>query len=374
MNADSVTIRGLAIYGFGSGNIAGNIVIRDVANSLIEGNVLGAAATAFVSTGALFGNNVTGSTDPRARLRYDGPKQPDRLFGRHGHSRPRARLPHRGQRDPAQRGRPGRGRDRGPHAPYTVQRNLIVESSGIGIDAGGPGAVPITENTIQGNGFGSATERSAIFVSSDTGATVSLNVITGNAAAGVVPARPGVRITKNSIRDNGTIGIDLPPPPIRNGDGVNPNDVGDVDGGPNGLQNFPLITLVEHPGGGTRIVGNFHGAASTTFDLEFFENGSCLDFPRDFLEGETYVGSTEVTTDASGNAGFDVTFPVLTQAGARISATATDPAGNTSEFSQRIIFSISPASGPAAGGTPITIAGTNFVDPTTITFGGTAGT
>jgi IPT/TIG domain/S-layer homology domain len=163
---------------------------------------------------------------------------------------------------------------------------------------------------------------------------------------------------------------------LRNGDGVSANDIGDVDGGTNGLQNFPLIQTVEHPApqgaASTRIVGTFHGAASTTFDLEFFENGSCLDFPRDFLEGETYVGTTQVTTDASGNASFDVTLAVATQAGARISATATDPAGNTSEFSQRIIFSISPASGPALGGTPISVSGTNFTDPTAITFGAVA--
>jgi len=342
-----------------------------VANSLIEGNVLGATATAFVSTGALFGNNITGSTDPglgsNATVRNN-------LIGFSGGTGILAlgsgsliegnEIRHNG----AGQVEDGIG---ALTAPYTVQRNLIVESSGMGIDAGGPGAILITENTIQGNGFGSDSERSAVFVSSNTGVTVSLNVISGNAAAGVVPAGPGVRVTKNSIRDNGTIGIDLHSTPTRNGNGVDPNDVGDVDGGTNGLQNFPLITLVEHPGGGTRIVGNFHGAASTTLDLEFFENGSCLDFPRDFLEGETYVGTTQVTTDASGNTSFDETFSVATQAGARISATATDPAGNTSEFSQRIIFSISPASGPAAGGTSITIAGTNFVDPTTITFGGT---
>ena len=48
---------------------------------------------------------------------------------------------------------------------------------------------------------------------------------------------------------------------------------------------------------------------------------------------------------------FDVTLPIATEAGARITATATDPSGNTSELAQRIIFSITPASGPASGGT-----------------------
>ena len=65
-----------------------------------------------------------------------------------------------------------------------------------------------------------------------------------------------------------------------------------------------------------------------------------------------------------------MTLPVATDAGARITATATDPAGNTSEFSQRIIFSIAPASGDSTGGAAIAVSGTDFADPTTITVGG----
>jgi hypothetical protein len=77
-----------------------------------------------------------------------------------------------------------------------------------------------------------------------------------------------------------------------------------------------------------------------------------------------------VTTDGSGNAAIDFNFPVETESGVRISATATDPSGNTSEFSQRIIFSINPTSGPAAGGTALNVAGTDFAEPTAMTIGG----
>src|SRR5262249_45373518 len=80
--------------------------------------------------------------------------------------------------------------------------------------------------------------------------------------------------------------------------------------------------------------------------------------------------SFEITTDAAGHKDFDVTLPVATVDGARITVTATDPAGNTSEFSQRIIFSMNPASGPAEGGRPLTINGTDFSHPTSITIGG----
>jgi hypothetical protein len=52
-----------------------------------------------------------------------------------------------------------------------------------------------------------------------------------------------------------------------------------------------------------------------------------------------------------------------------MSSTATDPTGNTSEFSQPIIFSVTPNFGPPAGGTNIVIAGTNLSNPTTLTIG-----
>ncbi len=228
------------------------------------------------------------------------------------------------------------------------------------------GETLVTENTIDAAGHG-------LIVDPRRPLLVRHNIITNGSGNGVLLLLPSTTpmpttISRNAIFANAGLGIDLAP------GGVTPNDVGDGDAGPDGLQNFPLIQSVEHLGpqgaGSTRILGNFHSTASTTFDLEFFANPACSNFPREFLEGETYLGGSPVTTDASGNAAIDVALPVQTEAGVRISATATDPDGNTSEFSQRIIFSISPTSGPASGGTPITASGTDFVDPTTMTIGG----
>jgi hypothetical protein len=50
--------------------------------------------------------------------------------------------------------------------------------------------------------------------------------------------------------------------------------------------------------------------------------------------------------------------------------TATDPNGNTSELSPRIVFSISPVSGPPAGGNLLSIFGTDFEDGLSVTIGG----
>ena len=195
----------------------------------------------------------------------------------------------------------------------------------------------------------------------------------GNAAqnvAGVQVNGAGNTIRGNSIYGNiGTVGlgIDL------GSDGVTPNDAGDADSGDNDLQNFPLITSVTYGASDTTVEGILNSMASTTFDLDFYANPPCASRPQEFVEGQTYLGSNQVTTDGSGDASFIVVLPVVAL-GSRISATATDPAGNTSEFSQRIIFSMTPGSGPPAGGTSTTISGMLFENGATVSVGGVAAT
>ncbi len=192
----------------------------------------------------------------------------------------------------------------------------------------------------------------------------SAGYLVGSPPAGIVNIGPQIPIRGNSIHDNQALGLD------HQGDGPTPNDPGDADVGPNGLQNFPILQSVVIGASSVEIHGKFDSAPSTTYDLDFYANSPCARFPREFLEGETYLGSVPVTTDGSGHAALDVTLPVAVEAGARISATATDPAGNTSEFSQRIIFSMTPASGPESGGTTLTIFGTDFASPVDMTIGG----
>ena len=86
-------------------------------------------------------------------------------------------------------------------------------------------------------------------------------------------------------------------------DGPNFNDPLDADGGANQQQNFPIVRQIEHLApqgeGSTRVVGKFHSKPSTTFDLDFYANPACSNFPREFLEGETYLGSRQVTTNGN---------------------------------------------------------------------------
>jgi hypothetical protein len=129
----------------------------------------------------------------------------------------------------------------------------------------------------------------------------------------------------NSIFSNTSTGIDLADP-----FGITANDTGDPDFGPNMLQNYPLLSSVIHSGGNTTFEGTLNSNPNTSFRIEFFSNTACD--PSGFGEGRTYLGFTDVATDASGNAQVNVTLPV-TPVGNYVTATATSGANNTSEFS-----------------------------------------
>ena len=142
-------------------------------------------------------------------------------------------------------------------------------------------------------------------------------------------------------------------------------------------QNYPLLITAAPAmpqGSGTHVAGVLNSTPSTTFDVDFYSNPGCAPRPQEVLEGQDYIGSTQVTTDGNGDAAFDLTLPATVEAGARITATATDPDGNTSEFSQRVVFSMTPPSGPPEGGTSLTIAGMLFESGATVTVGGVAAT
>jgi hypothetical protein len=154
----------------------------------------------------------------------------------------------------------------------------------------------------------------------------------GNDAGGVhVFGGAGNVISSNSISFNGGLGIDLDVDTIHPPDGVTPNDAGDADTGSNNLQNFPVITNVTPQAASTIIQGMLNSTANTQFRIEFFSSAQCD--PTGSGEGQTFIGVTDVTT-AGNDAAFNVTLPVTLPSGHFITATATNPVGSTSEFSQ----------------------------------------
>jgi len=154
------------------------------------------------------------------------------------------------------------------------------------------------------------------------------NIIAYNKRAGVrIVSGTNNLVSMNSIFSNPDgLGIDLIPR------GLARNDLLDGDVGPNNFQNFPLLDSARVAGGNTIINGRLNSVPNATFIIDFYQNSSC-DLSH-FGQGEQWIGSTSVTSDANGNKGFRDTLKVTVPSEYFITATATDNAGNTSEFSQ----------------------------------------
>ena len=216
-----------------------------------------------------------------------------------------------------------------------TQRNVIADN-GSGVGVGG------SDNVIQGNCIGTDITGTVAMGNGGYGVATSGqdNTIGGPGAAGNViafsrlagvkvegAAATGNRIVGNSIHSNGGLGIDLD---AIYANGVTLNDPGDADTGPNNLQNFPEIVGAKS-GTNTRVLGSLDSTADTTFTVDFYS--SVAADPSGYGEGARWLGSATVTTDPSGLANFDVTVSGSTVEGEIVTATAADPAGNTSEFS-----------------------------------------
>jgi CSLREA domain-containing protein len=133
----------------------------------------------------------------------------------------------------------------------------------------------------------------------------------------------------NSTFSNAGLGISL----FDNGNPI-PNDVGDLDTGSNNLQNHPVIAAAPVAAGMVDLAGTLNSLPATTYRVEFFSGQGC--HPTGAGEGRKFLGARDLPTDVSGNASFgNGTAMFAIPAGHSVfTATATDPDGNTSEFSQ----------------------------------------
>ncbi len=200
-----------------------------------------------------------------------------------------------------------------------LQGNAAVANSGDGVQITG-GA---TNNTIGGTTAGAG------------------NVIAFNLGVGVqiggntTDASTGNAILANSIFANLTLGIAL------GGTSVVQND-SEGHTGPNLFQDFPVISSVMTAGSTTTIDGTISEAANTTYRIELFSNFAAD--PSGDGQGELFLTFVNVMTDGSGTGSFSVTAPSTLVAGTYVSATATDAAGNTSEFSADTVVTTAGAS------------------------------
>ena len=283
-------------------------------------------------------------------------------------------------------GNGGRGvRVEGSIFGITISDNLVSGNLGDGVSfeyvlitPNFPGA-HLTSNLIGTDASGAfplGNGRAGVWTSSDPSFFVQTCTIAYN-DVGIWETLPGFEtavFTQNSIHSNHGLGI-----VIGAAKAIQPN-------APGSFVNFPLITSAVSNAGTTTIDGVYSGPPNVPVTVEFFSNLACdVVWPRDFDEGRTYLGNVQFTTDGSGVATLTVDLPVaLTDERVTATATATQvvfiadgglvPQSHTSAFSQRLPFTITPLSGPSAGGTAITLDGTDFQGGAVVDVGGSAAT
>ena len=235
---------------------------------------------------------------------------------------------------------------------------VIIQGNNIGVGADGSTAIGNI-----GHGIEAMSNSTGNLIGPNTSGGAGGNIIANNGSgllhgAGVAmdAGNTGNEIFSNSIFANtGTstgLGIDLGASNT-GADGPTANDHCDGDSGGNTLQNFPVLTSALTTGSSITIAGTLDSTASTTFTIEFFSNASGS-------QGQTFLGSTTTTTNGSCAASFSASLAQAVAAGLNITATATDPSGNTSEFSAAVVSTVAP--------TTVTKA----FSPTTIAVNGTS--
>jgi parallel beta-helix repeat protein len=395
INANSTTLRGFAIYGFGNlqfNNGHETIRVDGGTGILIENNVIGASATSFADPGAArsAGENlwVFGGTGTVRNnlIGYAGTTGMELAAAVTGWTVQNNEF-------------------RGNSAASTFCEHLIVSSSGNTItgnlfaDSRGSGielinstaANLVRNNTFTNNGLSNPSNETAAILIGGTGGLIEKNIINANFGPGVLvkSTASGITISMNSIFANGTtlnesgsgpsgqIGIDLTSAADSQSRGTAPfvtiNDNGDGDAGANGLLNFPVLDTAIISGANLVLTGYARPASV----IEFFIADPD---PSGFGEGKTYlvtltegsaadgdnttgtytnpVNGLNQGTDTTNKFSFTIPIPGGVANGTKLTATAT-VASATSEFS-----------GIVTVAQPGGIGGTVFED---VNYGGGAG-
>jgi hypothetical protein len=201
-------------------------------------------------------------------------------------------------------------------------RNFISGNynSGIAIHDSGTAANVIQGNTIGLNVTGTTAVPnggSGVFLAGSAqsnliGGTTfgSPNTIASNSFYGIElgdAATSNNTLRANSIYGNGANSISL-------------------SGGANRSATAPSLTSATLTTN-TTISGSLTSFANTTFQIDFYSS------PNSSAQGMTYLGAKNVTTSAGGSVSFTASLAGHVPAGRIITATATDPAGNTSGMS-----------------------------------------
>jgi CSLREA domain-containing protein len=154
------------------------------------------------------------------------------------------------------------------------------------------------------------------------------NIIAYSPKAGIHIQSQHNTIRGNSIYSNAGLGI-----AFFEYDVTLPNDVGDADVGGNDFLNFPVLVSATYAGNRLYISATYNSLpVARVMEFDFYSSSECD--PNGYGEGEKYESGTIASTNSAGN--LTLNYSYITNAiiaGRTLTLTATDPDGNTSQFS-----------------------------------------
>jgi trimeric autotransporter adhesin len=304
ITADNCTVKGLAIFGFTTGIRIGSSAANTAYNATISGNFIGLPADGTTDVGTFGGsgilvnaanNSTIGGTSPAARnviANYFGGV---RSFSTN---------------------------------TTNVPMDVMVVNNYIGTDAQGV----LDRSNVVG-----------ILISDGaSGWTVGLDAAPNLIAHSLIEglqlygSSTKNRFFANDFVGNAGQGIDLIP---NNVTGKTPNDPDDGDTGPNNLQNFPVLSAASQEYDSLLLNATLDVPHTSVVTLQTFTIGvyaSSVCNASGNGPGELYLGNRPAGVIDGGsvkNEGFSISLPAHPPHLSQITTTATDSAGNTSEFS-----------------------------------------
>jgi hypothetical protein len=372
ISGERVTVRGLVIAGFDQGiNLVGLAGARDV---VIEGNYLGTtpdglAAVPGSGSGitALKRSTMTvGGTTPASRNLISGHINVGIMAQPGDNGQPSSLIVKGNLIGTDATGLAALGNATGilfvefnPVVPEldviriggeTASEGNIISGNVKGIElARSSSDLDATDHLIAGNAIGVAADRETPLGNSDFGiqicgqskVRIKRNIIAHNGGAGVsVCGMPtaggfGADITENRIFANTGAAIML------GTNGRTVNDAGDVDFGPNGLQNYPVITSAQEQPFGTTFTGTLESLPNRTYRIEVFTTGTSNALAAG--HAHRFITYALASTDPNGVAVFTAGIGTFYPVGEYVVATATDVAGMmTSELSDPLAIAPAP--------------------------------
>jgi hypothetical protein len=229
----------------------------------------------------------------------------------------------------------------------SVASFVLLNGSGGGNPA--PTVTAVSPNSGSAGGGTGVTITGTNFAS---GATVTFG---GSAATNVTVVSSTSITAKTPSHGAGTVSV-----VVKNSDG----QTGTLNSGYSYANPAPSVTSVSPNSGSSG------GATGVTITGTNFLSGATVSFGGAAAANVNVVSSTSITATTPTHATGAVNVVVANSDG----QSATLSNGYTYVNTAPSVASVTPASGPIAGGTGVTITGTNFVSGATVSFGGTPAT